>query len=347
MHLRYPVSTMPLRRPFHIHRRVAPELRTVEFAGPPDVAIVHLNPDSWAPLLDDDHCETIDAARCRIGAFVWESQDPPPFLAERARDLNGIWAPSRYCAAGFERAVGIPVDVVHYPVPVRLAFPDAVRVAKARADIGIAPDHRIILYSFDSSSYLVRKNPEALVRAFDRSGLCADGWRLVLKTKHLSGAGSVGAALTSAVAGCAGAVLVDRAMGSAAAGALMDAADIYVSPHAAEGFGLTIAEAMARAKPVIATDYGGSTDFLDRSCGFPVPADLWQLDHDVGPYGSGAIWARVDEDALTETLVAVANLTPVERAQIGRRAQDRVDAMLSPAAIAAEMRASIDSLLAR
>ena len=33
--------------------------------------------------------------------------------------------------------------------------------------------------------------------------------------------------------------------------------------------GSTIAEAMAMGKLVVATDYGGSADFLDAQCGFP------------------------------------------------------------------------------
>ena len=44
------------------------------------------------------------------------------------------------------------------------------------AGLGLSADARVILYVFDGSSYLVRKNPAALVRAFEQSDLAAEGW---------------------------------------------------------------------------------------------------------------------------------------------------------------------------
>ena len=38
--------------------------------------------------------------------------------------------------------------------------------------------------------------------------------------------------------------------------------DCYVSLHRSEGFGLTMAEAMACGKPVIATGYSGNLEFM-------------------------------------------------------------------------------------
>jgi glycosyltransferase involved in cell wall biosynthesis len=345
MHTGWALNAQPIARPFHIHRRVAPSLGSSEFAGPADVAIVHLNPDSWDPLLDPPRRDLIARARWRIGAFVWEAHDLPPGFVDRFRELDVVWAPSQYCAAGFAPVSQIPVHVVHYPVQVRPAITDFAGVGRTKAGLGLAPEHRILLYSFDASSYLARKNPLGLLRAFDRSGLAGQGWRLVLKTKHLAAAAQDGVVLAEAAERTAGTLLLDSALGADAARALMDAADIYVSPHAAEGFGLTIAEAMARGKPVIATDYSGSTDFLDASCGFPVRCDPWRLDRDMGPYRRGTLWGRIDEDALARTLMAVAALDPAARAAIGEQARRRIETLLSPAAVAMQMRASIDRLL--
>ena len=123
-------------------------------------------------------------------------------------------------------------------------------------------------------------------------------------------------------------------------------ADIYASPHASEGFGLTIAEAMALGKPVVASDFGGCTDFLDDSCGFPVPCTPWQLQEDNGAYPRGTTWGRVDEDRLAETLVTVASLSAPELTEVGARACQRIAAQLSPRAVADRMRAAIDGVLA-
>ena len=61
--------------------------------------------------------------------------------------------------------------------------------------------------------------------------------------------------------------VVDRSLPVAERDGLMEACDCYVSLHRSEGFGLTLAEAMAIGKPVIATRYSANPDFMNaRNC---------------------------------------------------------------------------------
>jgi glycosyltransferase involved in cell wall biosynthesis len=234
-----------------------------------------------------------------------------------------------------------PVHVLPYVVPVRPLQRDAARVSALRAEFGLSPGTRTMLFSFDATSYLERKNPHALVRAFGCTGLATEGWALILKTKHLAPADP----LRSLVRATPGALLVDRAAPADEAAALLELADVYVSPHASEGFGLTVAEAMACGKPVIATDFGGTTDMLDGSCGFPVDYAAWQLDHDLGPYPAGTEWALIDEDALALTLRTVAAMPQGALTAVGEAARARVEASLSPLAVGARMRALLEDIL--
>ena len=48
--------------------------------------------------------------------------------------------------------------------------------------------------------------------------------------------------------------------------------DCYVSLHRSEGFGLTIAEAMALGKPAIATAYSGNLEFMTAENSYLCPA---------------------------------------------------------------------------
>ena len=50
----------------------------------------------------------------------------------------------------------------------------------------------------------------------------------------------------------------------------MAACDAYVSLHRSEGTGLTITDAMALGKPVIATGWSGNMDFMNVANSFPV-----------------------------------------------------------------------------
>ena len=347
MHLGFPTTVLPIERPFESHQRVAPTLPSTEGVGAADVALVHLNPDAWDVLATPSQSAAIEAARHRIGLFVWESQEIPEPFAARTRQLSAVWVPSRYCANGFRRVSEAPVHIVPYVVPVRPRRVDPARASRLKQELGIMPAGRVILFSFDASSYLARKNPYALVRAFDQSGLAGAGWRLLLKTKHLNAAKADGRALLEAVDRSGGTVLLNRSIDVGTALTLLDMADIYASPHASEGFGLTIAEAMALGKPVVASDFGGSTDFLDESCGFPVRCKPWQLQEDDGAYPRGTRWGRIDEDQLAETLIAVASLSAPALAEVGAKARQRIKTQLSPQAVADKMRTGIDDVLAR
>ena len=327
----------PVKLPFHIHKPLVPPADLVDFEGRADIAVVHLNPDSWH-LLTDWQRSAIAEARHRIGYWVWEMGHIPPAWRQNFGAVDRIWAPSRYCAELFERQDQAPADVIPHVVP--LARPRPVDRAAALAQLGVPADRRTILYVFDGSSYLVRKNPAALIRAFSASGLAARGWSLILKTKHLHDRPEEGAAFRALAEATDAVVLIDRSMPADQLGDLLAAADIYASPHCSEGFGLTIAEAMAAGKPVVATDFGGSRDFMDATSGWPVKWHPWRLEQDFGHYTQGGDWARIDEPALTATLIRAAEA--VERGDDSKAvaARKRVAETLSYDSVAALIDAS-------
>jgi GT2 family glycosyltransferase/glycosyltransferase involved in cell wall biosynthesis len=300
----YPLNAYPIMQPFHVHAQIGPAVATTDFASVADVAIVHLNPDNWH-LLTAQQREVIRTARRRIGYWVWETDRVPPAWDANLRSVDRVWAPTRYCAEVFTQAAGLSVDVVPHPIAVPAQGTEDRTAVLAR--FGVAAGRRVILFVFDGASYLVRKNPAALIRAFAASGLEARGWTLLLKTKNLHDRPVAGAELEALARATPGAVLVVASISADELAALLDAADIYASPHCSEGFGLTVAEAMARGKPVVATDFAGTRDFLDATCGYPVRADPWTLEEDHGHYLAGHSWARIDEGALGTELLRAAD----------------------------------------
>ncbi len=80
--------------------------------------------------------------------------------------------------------------------------------------------------------------------------------------------------------------------------ALTASCDCYVSLHRSEGFGFTMAEAMALGKPVIATAYGGNLDFMTDENSYLVPYKFVPVGPDAVPtraprYGRSRISMRL------------------------------------------------------
>src|SRR5665811_1018703 len=85
------------------------------------------------------------------------------------------------------------------------------------------------------------------------------------------------------------------------------ASDVYKrqSLHRSEGLGLTMAEAMAWGKPVIATGYSGNLDFMTEENSFLVPWTPAQIPVDADPYPAGGTWADPDLDAAARLMRSV------------------------------------------
>jgi glycosyltransferase involved in cell wall biosynthesis len=344
-HTPYALNLAPIKRPFHIHRRTAVPLDINDFSGPADVAAIHLNPEAWPVLLVDEQRHAIERARLRLGLWVWETERVPDYWQPTFGAVDAIWAPSSYCQGVFAAGTSAPVHVIPYVVKVPPSPPHSDKIRRTKEEIGLKADDRVILYAFDGSSYLARKNPFALVRAFARTRLGRSGWKLVLKTKHLFDLPKQGAQLQHLCDAAQGVVLINHALDLDTMRNLMAMADIYASPHCAEGFGLTVAEAMAMGKIVVATDYSGTRDFLDDSCGFPVRYALTSLKDDLGAYTKGNTWAQIDEDHLAESLEKAAALLERGDPTIGDRARARIARDLSAERVGALIQQSIEQLL--
>lgn len=337
----------PVARPFHVHRRIAPAVPIRDFVGPADVAVLHLNPDSLTSMTTPEQRLGIDAAGLRIGLWVWETEQVPAAWLPALDQVDALWVPSAFCKDVFARHTDLPIDVVPHVVAEPAIRPSALDIGRTKREIGVEPGERVILYAFDGASYLVRKNPFALVRAFGRTGLAARGWRLVLKTKNLFDSREAGQRLQVLASACKGCVLIDRSLDRQAMRSLMTMADVYASPHCAEGFGLTVAEAMVEGKLVVATDYSGTRDFLDAAKGLPVRYDRITLDEDHGPYLRGDTWATIDEDHLAERLAEAAALVEAGDTRLGDAARRHILDALSAARVAQRMQQSISSLMRR
>ncbi|HEX2133936.1 MAG TPA: FkbM family methyltransferase, partial [Actinophytocola sp.] len=122
---------------------------------------------------------------------------------------------------------------------------------------------------------------------------------------------------------------------------LFATADAYVSLHRSEGFGLTVAEAMAHGLPVVATDYGGTAEFLTAETGWPVPYRLVDVGPGNEPYPRDAHWAEPDTDAAAAALREIA-ADPAAALRRGEAARRHVLATRSATAAARWVRTRLE-----
>jgi glycosyltransferase involved in cell wall biosynthesis len=102
-------------------------------------------------------------------------------------------------------------------------------------------------------------------------------------------------------------VVLDRTLADADLSALILCCDLLVSLHRAEGFGFTLAEALALGRPVVATGWSGNADFMQVPGAHPVSFSLRaardaQATYDV----PGAQWAEPDTFAAAALMRAIA-----------------------------------------
>ncbi|SDR25162.1 Glycosyltransferase involved in cell wall bisynthesis [Rhizobiales bacterium GAS191] len=268
----------------------------------------------------------------------WElSRFPTPYL-EALHHVDEIWAPTRFIQAGLAASINLPV--VH--IPVALSFPT---LTSPRHIAPIPPGRPYVLFAFDFLSFAERKNPLAAVRAF-RAAFgnlpAADRPALIIKSQNSAHLGG-NQALRDAIAEDEDVVLFDCTLNRLDTLTLVAGAACVLSLHRGEGLGLLVAEAMAYGVPVVATDYGGSTDLLTPETGFPVDCRLIPVPKDAYPFWEGQVWADADVDHAAWSLHEVFE-RPDEAARRVDNARQWLEASHGAAAVAARQAARLEAI---
>jgi len=255
----------------------------------------------------------IVAGTHRIGMWYWEVEDFPASQHHGLQHVDEVWTATDFVRDAIAAHSRVPVHTVTPPLPQRGPTPQL-----TRADLG-QPDAPLFLFSFDFLSSAERKNPWGLVDAFSRAFRPGEGPVLVIKSINADLRPAEAERLRVAAARRPDVLLVERYFDAAERDALVALCDCYVSLHRSEGLGLTMAEAMAWGKPVIATGYSGNLQFMTAENSFLVPWTPTAVPDDAAPYPPGSMWAEPDLDAAAVAMRTVVD-RPDEAAARGERA---------------------------
>jgi glycosyltransferase involved in cell wall biosynthesis len=315
--------------------------------------------------LATDWLTDVRTTRYTVGLWVWEMPAVPEVWHGEFDKVDEVWCPSTFVQRSFQNVTRDPVIVVPHPI-------ELLPQTRRREEFGLDDGRSVFLFSFSAAAGEARKNPWSVIEAYNRAfggSAARDKPLLLIKIQHSADYPKLVAALTRALDSLGGHTITET-YSRQKMHDLYYNIDCYVSLHRAEGFGLGLAEAMAAAKPVIATAYSGPCDFLRADNSYRVdyqlrPVISQDLDTqiivkysrlglvDAKPgapcerpeaqprcgriaqqyyYRPGMVWADADVTEAAAHMVAVYEHPEEARAK-GVRAAEHINAYFSPEAV--------------
>ena len=221
-----------------------------------------------------------------IGYFAWELAAPPSDWPNREVLWDEIWTPSRFAAESLAKHYQCPIYVVPHVV-LKSGKP---RIWRKGNEV------LTFLTMADQRSSLVRKNPRAVVSAFQQAFPTERDVALTVKVRQTNRPSKELELLISQIAGDGRIRLITDSLDRNEVDLLLEKSHVYVSLHRAEGFGLPLLEARTSGISTIATAYSGNLDFMTSNDSVLVPFDLVTMTDDDGVYGT-VTWAEPDISA--------------------------------------------------
>jgi glycosyltransferase involved in cell wall biosynthesis len=325
------VPVLPIGLPATHHRQGHEFGQRRGMHGPFGFNLMCVNADQTADVAWMAGPEFFDN-RYTIGWWWWETSDFPSRWLPAFDHLDELWVGSRFVADTLAPLTTKPVLLM--PTPVDLSR----GIHPNRAAFDLPADAFVFLVTFDHLSVFDRKNPVGAVEAFRRAfPVARDDVRLVVKSINGRAQPDNHDRLRYAARDRPDIVVMDQYLDAHLKNTLVASCDAYVSLHRSEGFGISLAEALVLHKPVIATDYSGTVDFIRPDTAFPVPCSLRKVGAGNEPYLPDGLWGEPDLDVAAELMRTVFN----DRDAARRRADAGaafIAAHYSPAAAGAAMR---------
>lgn len=271
---------------------------------------------------------------------AWELSKYPAAWAERLNCFDEVWAPTRFILDALQPVVSKPL--VHMP----LACEVVLSSFRSRRHFGIPESSYAFLFFFDFRSFAARKNPSAVIHAFEalRKQRPTADTCLVIKTHGSQAAPGALEELKAVVAPLGDrVVLIDQAMTDNDTKNLVRCCDAFVSLHRAEGFGRGLAEAMYLGKPVVATAYSGNMDFMAAQTAYLVDYKLVPVAPGEYPHSEGQVWADADVAHAARHMAALVD-DPVQGRLRGQHASRNIRDLCGYRAAGIRYRDRLDQL---
>jgi len=257
--------------------------------GMQPINLVHLNLDlldDWKYLDRAPLKAIVNPTRYNVCIIYWELMSIRPEWINVIRRFDEIWCASSFMARSISAVSAHPVRIVRPALDFK-TMPSN----RDRRSFGLPSGAYVFFYSADAGGVMGRKNPRAFVDAYVREFTPEEGACCLVKIHYAATENEDVKRIVAISKDRPDVIFLDQTLSDADMSALFRQIDCYVSPHRSEGLGLTILEAMAAEKPVIATPYGGVTDFVTEDTALLIDYRLVEVGPNNLPYPSKYIWA--------------------------------------------------------
>jgi glycosyltransferase involved in cell wall biosynthesis len=253
-----------------------------------DVVIIHLEPHDYDALYRQFPPL---AAKRVIANVVWEASEIPDCYKRSIARVAELWTCSHYCLEAFRRHHP-HVYLIPYVIEREMTCTDD-DIAFVKHAIGYQAGRRYFVNV--ARRWGGHKNPHGLAAAFSRQRSRMPHARLVLKGRE---AAPPGVPADSHV------IWIGDQWTDGHLTALYRCADVYVSAHHGEGWGLTMSDGMLFGIPVLATGYSGNVDYMHAGNSWLIEFDERRIrDEDQYLlYTNEMKWAYPDEQDLERKL---------------------------------------------
>jgi len=282
-----------------------------------DVNLISINPDLLfkLPLHIFPH-EWLN--KFNIGYWFWELPNFPTSWQYALPFIDEIWVSSDFCALAMQSS---KVNVIKIPLAVDLPAPNKKFHLQQLDNV---TNYFKFMFSFDYFSSFKRKNPEAVIRAFQLAFPNKDNLAiLIIKSINGDQHSTIHSDLKNRYLDDQRIIFIDANMMPEDMASLLNQIDCYVSLHRSEGFGLGLAEAMLLGKPVIATGFSGNLEFMKPTNSFLVSYDLVPIQN--GDYSDcdGQKWAEPDIAMASKFMKSIFQNKQL-REEVGKSARDYI-----------------------
>ena len=285
------------------------------------VVVTHFNPTELIRFLPRTLARALRGRR-HIGYWAWELPVIPRSWRSAFAYVDEVWYPSTFTAEAVRKAAPSRVSVRVVPHPIFMT--PALDAERTR--FGLPDEACVTLVALDLKSTAARKNPWGALEAYRRAvPEPRSDARLVCKLTGVRQEPELFEALRQEANARQDIILISQDLSSEDMTRLIASADILLSLHRAEGFGLLPAEAMWLGKCVVATAWSGNMDFMDESSSVLVPWRPIPVDDPQQLY-TGGWWADPDIDVAAASLRALI-ADPQARISLGAGAKARAEAV--------------------